>query len=630
MKKITSFLIAFTITVFSFGQAPNAFQYQSIVRDAANNVLANQNVNLKILILDNSATGNVLYSETHSVITNEFGLINLQIGSGTILSGSFNSINWGVNNKYVRLELDPTGGTAFQFMGTSQLLSVPYALYALNSGNGGASYNAGSGISLSGNVISNTAPDQPISLTGSGSTSVSGTYPNFVINSTDNVNDADNNPTNELQSLSQSGTNITLSNGGGTISVNDGDTTLWKLSGNNIYRRYFNVGIGTNNPQFRLHINDSLNNSKLNALYINSIAGSTTNISYNGIYSKITGTNGFPTALFGSSEGVNVQENYGVYGRALNGIINFGVTGQASSNANTNYGVYGFAGGLGDGQITSANYGVVGSSGENLEGNNYGVFGQVVGESKRNNIAIVGVNAATGVGSNAKNYGALISSNGNSTIPSNFGVYTEAIQNNSANNYGIYSLVTPGANSFSGYFDGNVQIIGNLNVTGNISKGAGTFKIDHPLDPYNKYLVHSFVESPEMMNLFSGNITTDSNAVAVVKLPEYFQVANKNFKYQLTVIGKFAQAIISEEIKENVFVIKTSVPNTKVSWQVTTVRADKYAEKNRVIPEEDKIEKGTLLHPELYDQNAIKAEHNKHTSKHSTIVPVSKSKMLEK
>jgi hypothetical protein len=560
MKTIITLLIALTITVFTFGQAPDAFQYQAVLRDAANKVLSNQNVKLKILILDNSTSGSVLYSETHSVITNELGLINLQIGNGNLLTGSFNSINWGSNNKFVRLELDPSGGNSFQFMGTTQLLSVPYALYAKSSGSGGANYSAGQGISISGNVITNTGTDKTVSLLGGGSTSVTGTYPNFVISSTDNVNDADSNPTNELQTISQSGTNVTLSNGGGTISVKDGDTSLWKLSGNNIYRRYGNVGVGTNLPKYRLHLNDTLNDSKRSSLRSYSIGGSTTNVIYSNISSIIKGSNGINRAIEAYSAGISNGENQGLIGFAYN-------------STNQNIGVIGVGRGLGV--------------------SNIGVYG-------------------------------VSDSNSTSLSSFNIGLYGYAA-NNAGYNYGIYSYApNTNPNFFSGYFDGNVQIIGDLNVSGNISKGGGTFKIDHPLDPYNKYLVHSFVESPEMMNIYSGNITTDSDSTAVVKLPDYFQAANKDFKYQLTVIGKFAQAIVFEEINNNSFVVKTSEANIKVSWQVMTVRADKYADKNRIIPEQDKIEKGTLLHPELFNEDDQKSEFNKQRSKRPTIAPILK------
>jgi len=150
--------------------------------------------------------------------------------------------------------------------------------------------------------------------------------------------------------------------------------------------------------------------------------------------------------------------------------------------------------------------------------------------------------------------------------------------------------------------DGNVGIHGNLSVWGTVSKGGGNFKIDHPLDPANKYLYHSFVESPDMMNIYNGNVVTDSNGIATVELPSYFEALNQDFRYQLTVIGQFAQAIVAKEIVGNRFTIQTSKPAVKVSWQVTGIRHDAYAEAHRVVVEEEKpaAERGTYLHPELF------------------------------
>ena len=148
------------------------------------------------------------------------------------------------------------------------------------------------------------------------------------------------------------------------------------------------------------------------------------------------------------------------------------------------------------------------------------------------------------------------------------------------------------------------SFIGNVDVQGKLTKSMGTFKIDHPLDPENKYLYHSFVESPDMMNIYNGNITTDPNGEAVVEMPDYFDALNKDFRYQLTVIGQFAQAIVASEMKDNRFTIKTNAPTVKVSWMVTGVRQDAYAKKNRVIVEENKSEqeRGHYLHPEVFNQ----------------------------
>ncbi|MFY0643127.1 MAG: RHS repeat protein [Bacteroidia bacterium] len=153
------------------------------------------------------------------------------------------------------------------------------------------------------------------------------------------------------------------------------------------------------------------------------------------------------------------------------------------------------------------------------------------------------------------------------------------------------------SNGFIG-LNGQMVIQGNLDVLGNVSKLGGSFRIDHPLDPYNKYLVHSFVESPDMMNVYNGNIVTDANGDATITLPSYFQSLNMEYRYQLTCIGSFAQAVVWEEIENNQFKIKTDKPNVKVSWQVTGIRKDDYANENRLEVEQEKEQKmkGKLLY----------------------------------
>jgi hypothetical protein len=151
------------------------------------------------------------------------------------------------------------------------------------------------------------------------------------------------------------------------------------------------------------------------------------------------------------------------------------------------------------------------------------------------------------------------------------------------------------------YVNGTVTV-GNLNVMGTLSKGSGSFRIDHPLDPANKYLYHSFVESPDMMNVYNGNVTTDEHGLAVVTLPDYFEALNRDFRYQLTVIGQFAQAIVLKKVVNNRFVIQTDKPTVEVSWQITGIRQDAYANAHRIQVEVDKpeYERGHYLHPELF------------------------------
>jgi hypothetical protein len=149
---------------------------------------------------------------------------------------------------------------------------------------------------------------------------------------------------------------------------------------------------------------------------------------------------------------------------------------------------------------------------------------------------------------------------------------------------------------------GKVKMNNDAQVVGLLSKGGGSFKIDHPTDPENKYLYHSFVESPDMMNIYNGNIVTDASGKVTVKLPDYFEALNMEFRYQLTAIGTFSQAIISKEVNNNTFEITTNQPNVKVSWQVTGVRHDAFANENRikVEVEKERNEKGKYLHPEAF------------------------------
>lgn len=159
---------------------------------------------------------------------------------------------------------------------------------------------------------------------------------------------------------------------------------------------------------------------------------------------------------------------------------------------------------------------------------------------------------------------------------------------------GVYGECPVGG--YAGYFLGNVKISGKL------TKGSGSFKIDHPLDPENKYLQHSFVESPDMMNIYNGSVTLNQDGQATVELPSWFEALNKDFRYQLTCIGGFAPVYIAEKISNNCFKISGGKGGMEVSWQVTGIRRDPYADKNRIVVEEDKSleEKGYYLHPEAY------------------------------
>ena len=151
----------------------------------------------------------------------------------------------------------------------------------------------------------------------------------------------------------------------------------------------------------------------------------------------------------------------------------------------------------------------------------------------------------------------------------------------------------------AGSFDGNVE------VTGMLSKAGGSFKIDHPLDPENKYLSHSFVESPDMKNIYDGLAQLDNNGEAVVEMPDWFAALNGDFRYLLTAVGAPMPGLyIAEEIANNRFKISGGMARMRVSWQVTGIRRDAWANQNRIRVEEAKSEKerGHYLHPEAFGQ----------------------------
>ena len=199
-----------------------------------------------------------------------------------------------------------------------------------------------------------------------------------------------------------------------------------------------------------------------------------------------------------------------------------------------------------------------------------------------------GISASGGVGANYGGDGGLFMGSSNSSNDA-FGGGT-----------GIVAIV---GSSATGDFAPNAGFFsGQITVTAGVNSSAGILQMDHPLDPANKLLQHAAVESPDMKNIYDGNITTDAAGEAVVELPDYFEALNRDFRYQLTVIGQFAQAIVATKIANNRFTVHTSKPNVEVSWQVTGIRKDAWANAHRVKVEPAKtaLYQGHYIHPELY------------------------------
>ncbi|MBV8902050.1 MAG: hypothetical protein JOZ22_00315 [Acidobacteriia bacterium] len=128
----------------------------------------------------------------------------------------------------------------------------------------------------------------------------------------------------------------------------------------------------------------------------------------------------------------------------------------------------------------------------------------------------------------------------------------------------------------------------NVTVNGTLTKPMGSFRIDHPLDPENKYLYHSFVESPDMKNIYDGVAILDEHGEATISLPDWFEALNQDFRYQLTCIGGYAPVYVASEVSGNQFRVAGGRPGLKVSWQLTGIRHDAYANAHRIQVEVDK------------------------------------------
>jgi len=168
-------------------------------------------------------------------------------------------------------------------------------------------------------------------------------------------------------------------------------------------------------------------------------------------------------------------------------------------------------------------------------------------------------------------------------------------QTNHPHGFGVYGRAVGGG--WAAVLDGKVRVVGNL------EKAGGGFKIDHPRDPADMYLNHSFVESSEMKNVYDGVERLDDDGAAWVELPEWFEALNKDFRYQLTAIGEAAPEMhVAEEISDNRFRIAGGKAGMKVCWQVSGIRSDPWAEANPMVVEENKPEeeRGRYIQPDLY------------------------------
>ncbi len=324
-----------------------------------------------------------------------------------------------------------------------------------------------------------------------------------------------------------------------------------------LYTAVQNTGTGSVYGSYSSAVASTLGDAGAGAVYGSYSIGESDNSARYGSYSTCSARNSALTS--GSS--------YGHYAAAYDGSNAYGVYGYASS-AHTGHGLYGEA--------------------ESNSGPGFGVYAAAT--NNRNGTAL----KAFATGNTEFTFGADGHTQDNAADA--IGVYGRS-NSNGGTGYGVYGWAEANdVDNWAGYF------LGDVNVTGTIFMPAKMTRIDHPLDPENKYLVHNTVESSEMTNLYSGNATLDANGGAVVALPDWFEAANKDFRYQLTCVGGYAPVYVAEKIGNNQFKIGGGINGLEVSWQIMAVRNDQYARAYPMSPVADKRthERGKYRFPETF------------------------------
>ncbi|MEJ2543417.1 MAG: hypothetical protein P8Y99_05070 [Calditrichaceae bacterium] len=453
--------------------------------------------------------------------------------------------------------------------------------------NGAVNIAGSGGLTVTGDVSANAFSGDGASLTSLNATNLSsGTVPSGRLDA-DLVDLIDGSLSGSKVGSGISATNITT----GTLS----NSVLSSTVSSTILTADDRIGIGTNTPLsaysldmlprdkaigIRIDFNQTTNNTSNYGVYIDLDNTNTANANNYGYYANVYKTGGTYSSygFYGWIDGSSTHTGprIGVYGRAENndntGIV-YGVNGSAvGDGTGDKRGVYGTAGGAGTA------YGVYGyTNGTGMY--TYGVFGEGAGTGSRT----YGVRGINGTRS-----GYLAGNERAGEFYHSASCWAFIAGNSLPDGSGVL---------YAGSF------VGDVTINGTLSKSAGAFKIDHPLDPANKYLSHSFVESPDMKNIYDGVIILDNKGEATVTLPDWFEALNKDFRYQLTPIGAPGPNLyIAQEISNNQFKIAGGTAGMKVSWHVTGIRNDAYARAHRIKVEEDKsaTERGKYLNPSVF------------------------------
>lgn len=631
MKLIISLFFLFTFNFLLIAQIPHTISYQGILTDASGTPKPDGNYQFTFYLYESSSGGSSIWSEVKTLAVSK-GLFSTSLGDATPFGSGvqFDKQYWlGIK---VNTEPELTPRVALNSSGYS--LTSDLALNVIDGAVVKSLNNLKDVVTLEGaggTTISTNGNKITITSSGGSGSGIQG------IQNTNNTLDIIN-PNGPTATVN---VKVPLSLSGSASGSNYIFTTTNSGTGHGIIgisnTGYGTVGISTGT--FGETIGVVGNSSSPDGYAISGWNLATTGSSI-GVIGRTNSSSGIGVRGIGGSNGIGVwgsSTNYqGVFGQSQS---NAGIVGSSQqfhgvygvSHDNNNAGVIGINDATGFGVMGTTNGDGTGVYGQSVSGN--GVYGEsnqnaIYGKTTNSGYyGVVGVNNSGGTGILASGqtglravgttgYGISATTNGNYAIVGQQGLSGNTFGvlgcNIGVNYYGVYGYADGSVgsnfayaifgrainNAYAGWFSGTVQ------VAGNFYANEKNFRIDHPQDPANKYLIHSCIESSDRMNIYSGNVMTDANGSATINLPAYFQSLNIDYKYQLTVIGQFAQAIVESEIANNQFTIKTDKPNVKVSWQVTGIRNDEYAKQHPFIVEKEKegLERGKYLMPELFGQ----------------------------
>ena len=662
MNKTFYFLLAISaillFTSISQAQVPNTLSYQGVLTDTLGHPRADGVYSFTFRIYSSSTNGTAIWSETKN-LTLSHGLFTTFLGDVVPIKLEFNVPYW--------LSIQVSGDQ--ELTPRIPLSSVGYSFHTVNADTatytnftdssrvaGTIPINSVSTAKIANSAISrDKIADSAITSSkiskGQVVKTLNGLADNITLNTTGGATITKNGNTLTINAGSGSGsagiqslqnTNNTLdiaspngptatvnikNKGVGTDQLADGSVTTAKLnssgasSGQVLKFNGTSVSWGsddiggltlpfsstTSSSEPLLSINNTgyaeaglftINN---NTNSLNALNGIILNGTGNGVYGESLTKSG----VYGYSKSGNgvlgtSDNSFGIQGAGgLGGVYGtssiLGVRGSATATFGTTYGVHGIASspsgaGVFGINTSSGGIGVLGSSSSGIGISGTGITGvYALSDGSSSSIGILGVargSKSVAIQASGENYGLWGTGN-------NIGVYAH-------NGSG-----TPGRDVYLSTSNLAADMYGDVYVHGNITKSGGSFKIDDPLDPANKYLYHSFVESPDMKNIYDGVVVLDAQGEATVQLPDWFEALNRDFRYQLTAIGGPGPNLyISSEINNNQFRIAGGSKGMKVSWMVTGIRHDAWANAHRIPVEVDKKpeERGFYEHPELFGQ----------------------------